>query len=82
MTTKTTRDEEPPSGRIHECCVCKKQDMWTNEWRWFGSYKQLEDQGIEGVKPILKFCSDGCAKQRSKRIHELRDAMDEEGVYV
>ncbi len=43
-------------GRVsHTCSMCGKIEPWSDDWSWYGSYKEFEDG-----KPILKFCSDGC----------------------
>lgn len=57
---------EPPSGRIHECVTCGKQDVWGPTWLWYGSYRQLEDFGLPGVEPIFKACSIECMEKRSE----------------
>lgn len=46
------------SGEDHICSVCGKIGSWTQEWSWYGSYKDLDD-GIS----VLKFCSQECRTQ-------------------
>lgn len=42
----------PPSGRMHECCVCGTKSTWGPNWMWFGSYEDEEN--------FLKTCSREC----------------------
>lgn len=56
-----------PSGKVHTCAICGTQGEWKKPWTWYGSYKELDDG-----KPILKFCSDVCAKQREEFEEKLR----------
>lgn len=57
---------EPPSGQIHECGTCGKREVWGMDWLWFGSYKQLDEQGARGVEPIFKACSIECMEKRGE----------------
>ena len=43
------------TGRVHVCIECDKRDYWGDTWRWFGSWKDLDDGTIK------KFCSETCA---------------------
>jgi hypothetical protein len=49
----------PPSGTIHTCGACGKQDIWGLGWSWYGSYRD-QDDGL----PIFKACSDACMARR------------------
>lgn len=49
---------------IHRCSVCKKTGEWTKEWCWYGSYKQLDDFGGDGVP---KMCSEACKAKWAKK---------------
>lgn len=42
-------------ARIYECDQCHRRGPWTDDWRWFGSWADLDDG-----KPVLKFCSRAC----------------------
>lgn len=46
--------------RIYTCTVCQKRDHWSPGWGWYGSYRQLDDQGMKGVDPIIYCCSEEC----------------------
>ena len=64
-------DISPPK-RLHECSICGKQGPWTNEWEWFGSYKQIDDG-----EPVTKICSPACklefqSRRRKARIEKNR----------
>lgn len=43
------------SKQIYKCDVCNKIGNWTDEWQWFGSERDLDED-----KPILYTCSNGC----------------------
>lgn len=47
-------------AKVHRCAACGHEGPWTDDWMWFGSYQDLDDE-----KPIQKFCSEPCRKQRS-----------------
>jgi len=47
--------ERPPSGRVWLCNGCGHSGVWTDEWCWFGSLRELED-GDE----LPTFCSAAC----------------------
>ena len=51
------------SRKVYTCTVCKKLDHWGPGWGWYGSYRQLEDQGLQGVEPIVYCCSEECLSQ-------------------
>lgn len=55
-----------PSGQMHECGTCGKHSVWDKNWLWYGSYKQLDDQGLPGVEPIFKACSIECMEKRGE----------------
>ena len=44
-----------PTGRVHRCTACGKEEPWGPGWAWYGSYKMIDD----GV-PIYKACSNDC----------------------
>lgn len=43
------------SAERHTCDVCGITATWSDEWRWFGSLKSLEDCGH-----VIKVCSRIC----------------------
>lgn len=53
--------ERPPSGKVHKCTVCGKEDIWGPTWSWYGSYADLEEGRV-----ALRFCSDACAGDKAK----------------
>lgn len=44
--------------RHYECDWCGKCGPWGDGWRWYGSYRDLEDD----PKSITVFCSEDCQK--------------------
>ena len=50
------RDQD---GRaLHACCVCGRLAPWTDNWRWYGSYKQIDDGDA-----VMKFCPKHAAQE-------------------
>ena len=45
----------PVSGKVHICIECNKHDVWGETWRWFGSFKDLDNGTTK------KFCCEACA---------------------
>jgi hypothetical protein len=45
---------------LYVCDKCGKMEPWSNDWAWYGSYKQSEDFGMKGVAPIKTMCSAAC----------------------
>jgi hypothetical protein len=41
----------PPSGRVHECSVCRKRDVWGPDWTWFGSWREEEKSLLTCSRP-------------------------------
>jgi predicted nucleic acid-binding Zn ribbon protein len=50
----------PP--RSHQCSICSKVAPWSDEWTWYGSYRQIDDG-----EPVVKLCSASCKAEFSKR---------------
>lgn len=46
--------------RLYKCDCCGRVDAWDGNWAWFGSYRQLDDEGMKDVKPITTICSADC----------------------
>lgn len=46
---------ESISARIHECSNCRRRGVWTEDWAWYGSYQDEDDE-----KPLIKACSEAC----------------------
>jgi hypothetical protein len=46
--------------RLYKCDCCGRSDVWSDSWAWFGSFKQLDDEGMKGVKPVMTMCSAEC----------------------
>lgn len=45
--------------QLHSCVVCEKLEPWSDDWKYWGSVKDVDD----GVA-VAKFCSDKCRKHR------------------
>lgn len=58
-TLKVRKFVAADRARIHQCSACGQDGPWTDDWAWFGSYKDLDDD-----KPVQKFCSASCRKRR------------------
>lgn len=41
--------------RLYRCDCCGKTDIWSDGWRWFGSYRQLDED-----EPVMTMCSAEC----------------------
>lgn len=52
---------ETPTGRVHTCSACGKQEVWGPTWAWYGSYKQMDND-----EPLFKACSDACMARREE----------------
>lgn len=68
--------------RLYQCDCCGKTDVWSGGWAWFGSYRQLDDEGMKGVKPVMTMCSADC---RIKLIADNRlppDGLDDSGNVI
>lgn len=61
--------------RLYQCDCCGRSDVWSDSWAWFGSYKQLDDEGMKGIKPVMTICSAEC---RVRLIAE--DRLPHEGI--
>lgn len=61
--------------RLYQCDCCGRSDVWSNSWAWFGSYRQLDDEGMKDVAPVMTICSAEC---RIKLIAENR--LPHEGI--
>lgn len=58
---------DPPSGQVHTCDTCGKQEPWLPPWQWYGSWQDYDDS-----KPIFKACSPGCMKKREEITEKRR----------
>ena len=47
--------------RLYTCSVCGREGQWSNEWRWYGSYIDLENSGLAHY---------ACSKQCEKTLDE------------
>lgn len=68
--------------RLYQCDCCGKTDIWGDDWAWFGSYRQLEDVGMEGVKDVTVICSADC---RIRMVAESRipsEGIDDSGNVI
>lgn len=44
--------------RIWICDVCTKREKWGNDWRWYGSMRDEEQE--KNSKPLIITCSNNC----------------------
>lgn len=52
-------DPPPPEPKQHTCGVCRTVGLWDDEWRWYGSYRDV-DERPEGVFTV---CSTSCRRR-------------------
>ncbi len=52
-------------NRVWTCDECGNEGVWSDSWRWYGSYLDQESDGI-----FLKFCSDKCAQTKPEKARE------------
>lgn len=57
--------------RHYQCVVCKCYRAYGDNSCWYGSYKQLEEQGINS---LIFLCSEECKEQFSKQNEEATHA--------
>ena len=55
---------------LHCCCICGKLDMWDDNWSWFGSVKDLDDESA-----FPKFCSAGCKAAGGEDAYNVTKGM-------
>lgn len=55
MRRKTPKAIGWKPATIHRCSICETEGPWTDDWSWYGSWAQLDDQ-----EEIHKFCSRDC----------------------
>lgn len=68
--------------RLYQCDCCGKTDIWSDSWAWHGSYKQLDEEGMKGVPPVMTMCSADC---RIRLIAEGRlphEGLDDSGNVI
>jgi hypothetical protein len=68
--------------RLYCCDCCGKTEEWGDGWAWYGSYRQLEDEGMKDSKPVMTMCSADC---RVKLIADNRlphEGIDDTGNVV
>jgi hypothetical protein len=44
----------------YRCNCCGKEELWNDGWAWYGSYRDLENQGMKNAEPVLFMCSSLC----------------------
>lgn len=69
----------PDGKRLYECDCCGKVSVWEDSWAWFGSYRQAEDFGLEGVSLVKTICSPDCRVQLVARGDLPADGLDDRG---
>jgi hypothetical protein len=52
-----------PKRQVWTCCICGDKNNWTDEHRWYGSYKEFEEDGAIEVT-----CSEACRTVHSERL--------------
>lgn len=65
----TRRRHRVTKRPLHACGTCGFLDVWGKDWRWYGSYRDIDDG-----EPVAKFCSDAC--QKRGEIIGLADCAD------
>lgn len=60
---------------LFACTICGKNELWTNEWTWFGNIQSWEAAGIGG---IITVCSETCRNKQlqlnAKKRHDWCEA--------
>jgi hypothetical protein len=56
---------------VHRCDICGKDEEWSRQWAWWGSYRELE---YHGDNAVLYTCSDACREAAGDRIKTLRES--------
>ena len=51
----------PEPKRLYTCVVCGKTDVWSDDWSWYGSLKNLDDGDVK-----IKVCSDVCKAKHNE----------------
>ena len=76
-------DDPPEDARkIWRCAVCGHVGEWSDGWRWFGSFRQLEETG----SPEFVVCSTECRNSdtahrlATRRRVDLSKDLDDEGM--
>lgn len=49
----------PDAPRVYECANCGRWSRWTEDHRWYGSYRDLDNRGVAGIEVS---CSDECRR--------------------
>jgi len=71
--TRERRRKPPETKGIHTCTTCGHSGPWTKNWRWWGSYKDIDDG-----RAVEKFCSKHCALESKHCTEEGWDHPDDE----
>lgn len=53
-----------PDTKLYRCEVCHKVEWWTDEWRWFGSLLDQENNPLD----IPTLCSEKCQVEFEARM--------------
>ena len=62
---KEQKDNCFSNRQVHTCSICGKTGFWDDNWRWYGSWKEIDD----GKNPI-KICSKECAIKSKLPMHD------------
>lgn len=68
--------------RLYQCDYCGKQDVWGNDWAWFGSYKQLDDYDSLKGNDVLVMCSADCRVKLVAAGRLPSEGLDDHGAVV
>lgn len=52
------RPEDWKGPPKHTCSTCGEKSAWDENWKWYGSIRELED--LRAGDELMKFCSDKC----------------------
>ncbi len=55
----------PRVKKLRTCDTCGKQELWNDNWSWYGSWNDEEDG-----KPLIFACSDAC-KQPVRKARKM-----------
>lgn len=57
--------------RRHKCDHCGLVDVWTEDWVWYGSVRQLDEDGEEGIR---KYCSEAHMRIHHRNARRLGES--------
>ena len=59
--------------KLYKCDICGKTGNWSDDWQWFGSYKDYDDG-----KALVFTCSEDCRKKvKHKELLKIQKEKEE-----